>query len=243
MSLSDKMSACVSQRPVLRRPAAEDGGARVRQTPWAAVPQGAPAGERPSLVERRRATLRFEIACAAVRLFTSQGVTATTGEQIAQAVGISARTLWRHFPTKESCVLPLLTAGLDFAVDRLRHWPAEMSLLDFFTETCRNGDLPSGTPAILALIRMTSTEPALRAVWLQAHDDALPVLGRVLAQRSGADADDLRVIVHAATLNGALRAAAEDFARRYADRPEASDGEMAACLDAALRAASEGLPY
>ncbi|WP_371525362.1 TetR/AcrR family transcriptional regulator [Streptomyces sp. NBC_01283] len=198
---------------------------------------------RPSLVQRRKAALRFEIAREAVRLFTSQGVTATTGEQIAQAVGISARTMWRHFPTKESCVLPLLSAGLDFAVAELRNWPAEMSLLDFFAETCRVGELPAYTPVILDLIRMTSTDPALRAVWLQAHDDALPVLGRLLAQRSGGSADDLSVKVHAATLNGALRAAAEDFAQRYADDPAASGEEITACLLAALRAASEGLPY
>ncbi|MFI6335713.1 TetR family transcriptional regulator [Streptomyces sp. NPDC050535] len=215
----------------------------MREAPSAEQGQFTGAVARPSLAQRRKADLRFEIAREAVRLFASQGVTGTTGEQIAQAVGVSARTLWRHFPTKESCVLPLLAVGLDFAVDRLRHWPPETSLLDFFTDSCWNGELPSATPAILDLIRMTSTDPALRAVWLQAHDDALPVLGRLLAQRSGNDVDDLRVRVHAATINGALRAAAEDFARRYADDPGASADEIVTCLVAALRAASEGLPY
>lgn len=90
---------------------------------------------------------------------------------------------------------------------------------------------------------MTRTEPALRAVWLQAHDDALPVLGELLAGRSGASPDDLRVKVHAATVNGALRAAAEDFALRFGDDADASGEELAACLHAALRAAAEGLPY
>ncbi|WP_306316978.1 MULTISPECIES: TetR/AcrR family transcriptional regulator [unclassified Streptomyces] len=198
---------------------------------------------RPSFAERRKTALRFEIAREAVHLFTAQGVTATTGEQIAQAVGVSARTLWRYFPTKESCVLPLLSAGLDFVVDRLRHWPPEQSLLDFFTDACRISDLPPETAVILDLIRMTSTDPALRAVWLQAHDDALPVLARVLARRSGGAPDSLRVSVHAATLNGALRAAAEEFARRYGEEAGASGAEIGACLEAALRAAMEGLPY
>lgn len=90
---------------------------------------------------------------------------------------------------------------------------------------------------------MTLTEPALRAVWLQAHDDALPVLGELLAGRSGRSPDDLRVKVHAATINGALRAAAEDFAQRFADDNDASDAEIAVCLHTALHAASEGLPY
>ncbi|MFB6875942.1 TetR family transcriptional regulator [Streptomyces sp. NPDC056323] len=199
--------------------------------------------DRPSLAERRKTALRFEIAGEAVRLFASQGVAGTTGEQIAQAVGISSRTLWRHFPTKESCVLPLLSAGLEFAMDQLRHWPADIGLLDFVTQSLRVGELPAGAPAILDLIRMTTTDPALRSVWLQAHDDALPVLGQLLAQRSGGSADDLRIKVHAATFNGALRAASEDFARRYAEDPGASGSEIATCLIAALRAASEGLPY
>lgn len=179
----------------------------------------------------------------AVRLFTSQGVTGTTGEQIARAVGISSRTLWRHFPTKESCVLPLLSAGLETAVDQLAAWPPGMALLDFVTRSSRSAALPLAAPAVLDLIRMTSTDPALRAVWLQAHDDALPVLAELLARRSGGSADALATKVHAATLNGALRAAAEEFAQRYADRPEASGEEITTCVLAALRAASEGLPY
>ncbi|MFF3311590.1 TetR/AcrR family transcriptional regulator [Streptomyces sp. NPDC002952] len=215
----------------------------MRRTP--SVDHGQPAApdDRPSLAQRRRSALRFDIAREAVHLFTTQGVGATTGEQIAQAVGVSARTLWRHFPTKESCVLPLLTAGLDFAMEQLRHWPTDMGLLDFFEDLCGNGEMPPAAPVILDLIRMTSTDPALRAVWLQAHDDALPVLATMLARRSGADVDDLRVKVHAATLNGALRAAAEDFARRYGDDPDAAGNEITACLLAALHAASEGLPY
>lgn len=176
-------------------------------------------------------------------MFAAHGVTGTTGEQIARAVGISSRTLWRHFPTKESCVLPLLSAGLDFAVAQLRHWPADMGLLDFITRSLRAGELPAVAPVILDLIRMTTTDPALRAVWLQAHDEALPVLAQLLAERSGGSADDLRIRVHAATFNGALRAASEDFARRYAEEPEAAGGEIATCLLDALRAASEGLPY
>jgi AcrR family transcriptional regulator len=203
----------------------------------------ADAAAKPSLTQRRKEALRLEIAREAVRLFTAQGVTGTTGEQIAQAVGISTRTLWRHFPTKEGCVLPLLAASLDAAVEQLGHWPAETGLAAFFTESCGHGELPPVDPAVLDLIRMTRTEPALRTVWLRAHDDALPVIAGLLARRSGGNADDLRVKVHAATVNGALRAAAEEFALRCADDPRAAEGELAACLITALLAAAEGLPY
>jgi AcrR family transcriptional regulator len=214
----------------------------VREAAPGAREAHAPAS-RPSLGERRKTALRLEIAREAVRLFLAQGVTATTGDQIAQGVGVSTRTLWRHFPTKESCVLPLLAAGLDAVVELLRDWPPQTRLLDFLTTSCRQGRLPSADPAVLDLVRLTRTEPALRAVWLQAHDDALPVLAGLLARRCGTSADDLRVKVHAATVNGALRTAAEDFAVRYADGPGASQEELTACLHVALRAAVEGLPY
>ncbi|MFC7343070.1 TetR family transcriptional regulator [Saccharopolyspora griseoalba] len=197
----------------------------------------------PSLTDRRRAALRLDIARAAVELFTARGVAATKGEQISRAVGISTRTLWRHFPSKESCVRPLLAESLEAVTERLRHWPPDTGLLEFLTESCARGALPEVDGAVLDLIRMTRTEPALRAVWLQAHDDALPVLSGALAERSGASPDDLRIKVHAATINGALRAAAEDFAQRCATDPDAGPEELATCLRTALRAAAEGLPY
>ncbi|SNT62489.1 transcriptional regulator, TetR family [Actinomadura meyerae] len=202
-----------------------------------------PPRPKPSYVERRKAALRSEIAREAVRLFTANGVAHTTGEQIAEAVGISARTLWRYFPSKESCVRPLLAAGLDTAVEALRHWPEGTSLLEYIAGAADRGDLPIAEPVVLDLLRLTRREPSLRVVWLQAHDDALPVLAELLARRAGGEPDDLRVKVHAATLNGALRAAAEDFAAEFADRADAPPAELTARLHAALRAASEGLPY
>ncbi|GAA2336412.1 TetR/AcrR family transcriptional regulator [Saccharopolyspora halophila] len=198
---------------------------------------------KPSLNDRRKAALRLDIARHAVALFNSRGVAGTRGEQIAQAVGISTRTLWRHFPTKESCVRPLLAASLEAATEQLRHWPPDVGLLDYFVDSCEHGTLPEAEPAVLNLIRMTRTEPALRAVWLQAHDDALPVICELLADRSGENPDDLRLKVHAATINGALRAAAEDFAQRYATDEHAGTKEITTSLRKALRAATESLPY
>ncbi len=83
---------------------------------------------RPPLTEERKAEIRLEIARAAVDLFVTQGVAATTGEQIGAAVGVSSRTVWRYFPSKESCVRPLFSAGIDLIVDCLRQWGPEQPL-------------------------------------------------------------------------------------------------------------------
>ncbi|MGW1725834.1 TetR/AcrR family transcriptional regulator [Streptomyces sp. NPDC002306] len=200
-----------------------------------------PVARRPTLGERRRSALRLEIAQEAIGLFTAQGVTATTGEEIAQAVGISARTLWRHFPTKESCVGPLLTAGLEFMAEALRAWPPDIPLRLYLEDPRTWGEVFDPPEVVWDLISMIRTEPGLRAVWLQVHDDALPVFAELFARRSGGSPDSLRVKVHAAMFNGALRAAVEDCLMDPAG-PRSGTG-LTASLHTALCAAAEGLPY
>jgi AcrR family transcriptional regulator len=58
-----------------------------------------------SLRERTRRAVRVEIATQALALFTEQGFDATTVEQIATAAGISERSFFRYFATKEDVVI------------------------------------------------------------------------------------------------------------------------------------------
>lgn len=61
----------------------------------------------PSDLQRRRSReTRDEIQRAAVELFLEQGVDETTAAQIAQTAGVSQRTFFRYFPTKELAGLP-----------------------------------------------------------------------------------------------------------------------------------------
>ena len=65
------------------------------------------------LRERTRRAVRAEIGGAAMRLFLEQGFDATTMEQIANEAGISRRSLFRYFGTKEDIVLGnLVEAGM-----------------------------------------------------------------------------------------------------------------------------------
>jgi AcrR family transcriptional regulator len=67
---------------------------------------GIPVADVPDLRTRRRLETQEEIHRAAVDLFEAQGVKATTVEQIAARAGISSRTFFRHFASKEQAVLP-----------------------------------------------------------------------------------------------------------------------------------------
>ena len=58
----------------------------------------------PNLTERRHEQTRTEIADAAVRLFLERGFTETTMDDVAAAAGVSRRTAYRHFPSKDDLV-------------------------------------------------------------------------------------------------------------------------------------------
>ena len=170
---------------------------------------------RPPLTEERKAEIRLEIARAAVDLFVAQGVAATTGEQIARAAGISARTLWRYFPTKESCVRPLFSAGIEAIAARLRAWPPGRPLREAFEDGLpAHHRLTGGTDhaTVGQLLRLARGEPGLRGVWLQSYDEAEPAFARALAERAALPPGSLRPAIQAAMLNAALRASVEHCA-------------------------------
>lgn len=58
----------------------------------------------PRLTERRHLQTRTEIAAAAIALFTKHGFDETTMADVAEASGVSRRTVYRHFPTKDDLV-------------------------------------------------------------------------------------------------------------------------------------------
>jgi AcrR family transcriptional regulator len=168
---------------------------------------------RPPLTERRKAETRLEIAGEAVRLFVEKGVAATSAEEIATAAGISLRTFWRYTSSKENSVLPLLTTGIDVLARSLRAWRTEQGVDGLLDGLERGGgQLIGHLPVQLDLVRLTRTEPSLRAVWTQAHADAEPVFAEVLADRLGTSADDLATRLQAALINAALRVAVEHHA-------------------------------
>jgi AcrR family transcriptional regulator len=58
----------------------------------------------PDLVNRRLVQTRAEIVDAALELFAAHGFDDTSMEQVADAAGVSRRTIYRYFPTKDDLV-------------------------------------------------------------------------------------------------------------------------------------------
>ncbi|WP_445518223.1 TetR/AcrR family transcriptional regulator [Streptomyces sp. NEAU-174] len=163
--------------------------------------------------ERRRARLRLEISREAARLFWEQGVAATSGDQIAEAVGLSTRTIWRHFRSKESCAEPIVMQGVVTLMSVLRSWPRQSSLEDHLaTELAGFRHDTEKLPVDLAdemlamkMIRLADTEPALRTAWLMACDQTERELCAIIADRLERPADDLEVRQHAAAAAAVVR--------------------------------------
>lgn len=97
-----------------------------------------PAGLR----ERTRRAVHQEIASAALRLFLEQGFDATTVDQIAAATGISRRSFFRYFATKEDVLLGEL-------VDRGRALATQLA--------ARPADEPPWVALRAAMIRLRDT--------------------------------------------------------------------------------------
>lgn len=91
---------------------------------------------------------RFEIRSAAVELFREQGFNNVTTEQIAARVGVTQRTLFRHFKTKDAILFDGDTIVEYYAQTLNRHLPDHPpieALRRTFMETAasydRNADL------------------------------------------------------------------------------------------------------
>ena len=189
-------------------------------------------GGRPPLTESRKAQIRLEIAMAAVRLFTEHGLDGTSVAQIAEAVGISTRTLWRYFPRKEDCAAPLLSFGLDRLTRHVQVWPADRPLVEAADDTEWFSDTSTTRLLlVLDLLRLTCTEPALDAVWIRCYSDAVGPLATVLAERLGYTPGDLRARVKASM----LMAATHQAMRHYLSR---APGEHGPSLEDTIRIAA-----
>lgn len=185
------------------------------------APSAAATGKRagrPPLSESRRAETRLKVAMAAVALFAENGADDTSAAQIADASGISLRTLWRYFPSKEECISPLQTVGLERFIDALRSWPADRPLVDAVDEVAWvSGDSSARTRSFMTLMKLTETEPGLKAVWMRNLAESVDPIARFLADRGGLAPGDLGVRVRAAMVLAGLYEAMRDYAARFAD--------------------------
>jgi len=196
------------------------------------------------LRERKKARTRDTIQRHALRLFTEQGYTETTVEQIADAAEVSPSTYFRYFPTKED---PALYDRLDpLLIASFLAQPAESTPLQALRAAIREvtEQLPVEESELESMRhQLIFSVPELRGRLLERMVDTMSVFGDAVAQRTGRERDDRRVLVFTGCVLGALLAAV--YGERnidVEDLPPMMSDAMLDRIDGALGLLEDGLP-
>ncbi|MFF3488839.1 TetR/AcrR family transcriptional regulator [Streptomyces sp. NPDC002701] len=168
-----------------------------------------------TLWDRTRQLASQEILKTALRLFIEQGYDETTIAQIAREAGVSQRTLFRYFGTKED----LLGGGQDrfgqVLMDAISEQPADAGVWEA---------LRAGVAAVLALhdsreqalerFRLLHNTASLRAGWLEKRlrfqENLLPLIETRMDAATGSDGAKARAMI--ATAFACLDAASMTWA-------------------------------
>ncbi len=167
----------------------------------------------PTAWDRQRAALRTEIIHAARDLFVTRGFDATTVDDIATAVGISRRSFFRYFGTKEDVLLTDLVAQGEAIAQALELRPADedpWTALLSAMGTARDA-APANVDADLAIGRMMLDTPSLHARHIEKRLRWQELLVPHIERRIDGDDAYLRASAIVAAVLSCLDAATEAF--------------------------------
>ena len=155
---------------------------------------------------RRRRFLQDEIERIAIRLFVERGFDAVSVDDIAAETGMSGRTFFRYYATKDE-ILRRYQSGLNQALlDAFAAQPADAGALAALRAAyAATSAVPEEErERVRALGRLLATAPAVhaRSVGETLLDDRL---SREYARRSGMRAADLRGAVMIAAVSAAAQ--------------------------------------
>jgi AcrR family transcriptional regulator len=176
---------------------------------------GTGAAEAEGLRERKKRLMRQQLSDTATQMFMERGFDAVRVSEVAEACGVSEKTVFNYFPSKESLILDRLEstmASLRTGLAEPGASPVEAALrildaeLGAMTSWLAAQDDPVEAAATIrrfgTLIRAT---PSLRAHQSDMMDQFVAVAAAILADRAGASADDPEPQIAAAALLGLWR--------------------------------------
>jgi AcrR family transcriptional regulator len=173
----------------------------------------------PGLRERKKQQTRQLIAETARRLFAERSFEAVTVAEIARVAEVSEQTVFNYFPSKEDLVYWQLGAFEEELLSSIRERPAGESALAAFRRFLLSqrgllGRIDEAARRQLdAITRVIAESPALRAREQQILSGYTASLARLLAEETGAPADDVEAAVAATAMMGVHRSLIE-FARQ-----------------------------
>jgi AcrR family transcriptional regulator len=199
-----------------------------RTVDWTALrplETGAPTVE--GLRERKKRLMRQQLSDTATEMFLERGFDGVRVAEIAAACGVSEKTVFNYFPTKESLLLDrwdttmaLLRTGLaEPGVS-----PVEAALqiladeLGAMTSWLAMQDDPArAIAAIQRFGHLTRSTPSLRAHQHDMTDRLIAVAAEILAERAGMSPDDPEPQIAATALLGLWQIQFQSL-RKHLDR-------------------------
>lgn len=145
-----------------------------------------------SLRDENKSRTRRALREAALKLFATKGYDETTTEEIAERAGVSARTFFRYFPTKESVLwlrerdwVEAVIEGFLAQPKSLGDWEAMRRTLSTAVET-----MARGRPGLLLFQRAVASSPMLRGRAFDHQQRDIQELADAVAQRRSLRAPD-----------------------------------------------------
>ena len=155
--------------------------------------------------EQKREETRRGLTRAAQRLFAARGFDGTTVEEIAAAAGVSRRTFFHYFASKEDVVLSRHDDFERVLLDAIRAAPPAAPLLAVAEHAvvAALGQFDAEEARVIEQLKRDT--PALRARDQGKYERLEGAIAGALAERSGGSGDDLRVRLDAMVITGMLR--------------------------------------
>jgi AcrR family transcriptional regulator len=174
--------------------------------------------------EKKRQT-RQQLSDAATRMFLSAGFDGVRVAEVARACGVSEKTVFNYFPTKEALLLDRLEAtatALRAALADPAVPPVEAALRLLDAELDGFAGNPAGYRRFGDLLEAA---PSLRAYRNDMMDRFVTVAAEALARRDGRSAADPEPQITAAALLGLWRVQYGSL-RRHPDAPDLVRAEV-----------------
>lgn len=164
------------------------------------------------LRERKKRLMRQQLTDTATAMFLERGFDAVRVAEIAAACGVSEKTVFNYFPSKEALVLDLpeaTMAALRTGLARADRTPTDAALeilageLDAIVSWLgAQPDLAKAGARIRDFNAMILSTPSLRVHYLTMTEQLVAVAAEALASRTGYGSDDPRCQIAATALLG-----------------------------------------
>ena len=171
------------------------------------------------LRERKRRLTRQLISDVAAAMFATRGFDDVKVSEVADRVGVSEKTIYNYFPSKEALVLDNADESLERLTRTLRERRAGESLTEAVLRALEaDADAFDDAPEELIefiprFIQMIDGTPTLRAAWLELHDRVAKVIRDEIAAQAEIDPSNPEPMIAGRALAGLVDVAFESRVR------------------------------